>query len=492
MASGIDQCLQQTFRRLDNKFQSVLLKLCLFRTAEFNLQAAQFVLMDVDADQEENQREETVMLKTKFLLLHLKSRHLLEKHDQSIQNEDKDSGIDTLYSIHPLVYDFLQRILNSDQSQTVPAFQRDFEKAEERFVVYYKEIIDNIGDTKEKGPRELNRIMDDNRIHFLSFFDILSKINMPTETDRKKIYSKNRQLAYLLDLCMDDKSGRTKRLQLIKKWGEDAERDDDQLMSIFWEAEKILAFIEMNETKIHNNKQNINVTNLEHESNNDTEYAILGRYFYALARYFSNRGERQSALHSLEKATGWYEKTQTRSYSLDVDVADVYNSIGCHYFDLNNIITAKSYHNKALDLFPEVADSDQNPNVRVYLCNIGACLFNEGLQLERKTGKGIQKFQEALDMYTRAIELDRKSNLNEKETHMEKLVNRAMVLVHLGEFEKAKSDVWRAADIRRRILPSRHPKLTLGIAKKGEIMYRWALKIKDDIGMYSYFPLKKY
>jgi len=143
---------------------------------------------------------------------------------------------------------------------------------------------------------------------------------------------------------------------------------------------------------------------------------------------------------------------------------------------------AKEYHEKALNLCLQHANSNTNPNVRVYLCNIGACLFNEGILLERETGKGAKKFQEALKYYNQAIDLDKRGNMAETETHLAKLVNRAMVYVHLEKFDIALEDVREAANTRRKILPPKHPKLTLSVAKKGEIMYRWSTKVRD-IGM---------
>lgn len=153
-ALQVQNCLQQTFTALTREHQTKLLRLSVFHTAKFDIQAASAVL---DRETYTSQVE----------LLSLKTRHFVEITDDCFRDPTW-IDVSTMrssklrYSLHPLVFMFLQELLKTGNYHDIMS------SARYGFTRHYEKVFLKIGKEMEKNCMRAWRLIEENKQHLMN------------------------------------------------------------------------------------------------------------------------------------------------------------------------------------------------------------------------------------------------------------------------------------------------------------------------------------
>lgn len=471
---NVCHCLRQTFDTLDKTFQRKLIQLSVFNTASFNISAAASVLGEPSLSP-----EMPIGMNTKLDLLYLKSRHMIEIEDLSSENEDDvilpiRNSRNIEYSLHPLVHMFLRDTIKQKGDE----LQNDLRTAKLRFVTHFRLLINEIGKTQEKNCLKSQNIVAENRTHVINFYDMVLEfrsrdVQDSSEDTKLDVILCNKRIADLADLVLISQ----KKWVLLDKWMSESAQEGDLITNMFW---KVLAASKLLDMDRNNEVENYigeikEILNSKMEIT-DSLKVVLGLYYLLKGRYYIRAMLADEALRDLEQAMLIFQQKSIKK-NYKTTLAKVFNCMGCAYYRQRppDLRKAEEFHRKALETVSSKADDYKNLDIPMYLTNIGTCCYKEGQSIfERNPGAAKKRFEEALNYYSRAIQLDVQMNAHKFDGFAQKLRNRADVYVMLKEFDPAVKDIMESLNIRRRTLTPPHVQLTITAFKVAEILRRQA------------------
>lgn len=467
--SAVTVCLDKTFESLNKRDQGYLVRLAVFHTATFDLEAAAAVLGETERSG--TFRGDKTMLK----ILNLRSRHLLEV------SETVQSKSDEKYSLHPMVYHLLKRKVQSG------LFARDFDVANNNFVQHFRKVICKVGEEMEKNCLKGQKLLGNDRVHVMNFYETLAgrdafktTDNLQTIVQSKRIYEVAEELLY------DD----TKR-RLIQNFIEKTrDKDGNQLEYIFWricEATMLLDMDRNQETKkIIDHIESVFTTLRGPEM---TMAAVIGNFYYMKGRYYLREYRCEESIRSLRQATNLIRIREVKKDHQGL-LAKIFNVMGAAYFreDETNFAKPREYHEAALRTIIKCSPKLFNIEVPVYIHNLAAILFREGEALRKmgQEGEARSHYQMAIQYYDNGLRLNIQMNLHKQDSHAQILQNRGEAYAALGIFDKAETDVEEAMVLRQKLMSPPHIQLTLVTYKMAKVLYQ------KGIWLYHRGELRKY
>jgi tetratricopeptide (TPR) repeat protein len=179
-------------------------------------------------------------------------------------------------------------------------------------------------------------------------------------------------------------------------------------------------------------------------------YHRQNKYGNALANY-------KQSLSTRKKISSLY----------DLDLAWIYNNVGCLYVDLADFNRALKYQKKAYDIRKKFLPST-HPDLATSLSNLGRI----HQILAYQTNQNSNEIQQALENYKAAFHIRRKSLPIDHPDLAISYYNLALIHFDQREYEQCYVETQKALNIQRKIFSSNHPHLqqTLKLSKQIQIM----------------------
>ncbi|KAK3098926.1 hypothetical protein FSP39_024312 [Pinctada imbricata] len=469
----VSKCLGITFDTLPDEKKEALVKLSIFHTAKFDAVAAAAILGEQSLDP-----SNPITFMTELDIRYLKSRHLVEIDDVTLTRHRDRIGRsqNLMYSLHPLVYEFLKFKVTEGR-----IYERSMYDAQLRFVVYFERKISEIGKKYDKNCMSVQTIFNANRVHIQNFYNMILKV---ANKDRKIEMGPERLMCVkrmheMADLTIDD----FQKFDLLKKWIQDANQKENYLEVAYWKIFQALKFFETDRIEIASERL-VEVQNSVFPRVKAAKvewHPVLGSFYYLKGRIGIKERKFEEALENFKTAQDFYESPTAVRHEYRLDLANVYNSIGCVYYkqkipDLN---LSRLYHEKAFRCSTRTVENYNNIDLACYVHNIGTCFFKEGVFLDKcgNKNKARENYEKALRYYDFAMRLDTQFHMEEFDGFAEKLCRRAEVGVRLGRTDKAEEDIERAADLRRKILTPPHDYISVTQHKVGDIKRHAGMKL---------------
>ncbi|XP_033740036.1 uncharacterized protein LOC117327245 [Pecten maximus] len=460
---GMEKCLQESFDRLEDSMKNILIQLTLFKTSPFDINAASEVL------RADNTPKPQILL-TKMNLFHLKSRHLIEVQDTTIQTEGNlkqniqprpeelgNINRNVLYSLHPLVFEFLTKQKSQMSAVLMPAKIRFFE--------YMERIIGIIGKEQENYYYSTQLYLREYHVHIQSYFDITLELQGDIETRRVNMTTSNRILEIGRRVLNQD--GQLRWLQWVT---DRAERNGQVDQWVFYRGYMIQLLTEMDTISDIPSIMDVTERKLDMKLRRpDTGMKVaLGNYHHKKAMYFKKIDNRQKVIENLEKARQYLEDEDIRPMTNMVMIlANVYNDLGCSYY-LHDSEKCRSYHEKAIS-----KSLEEHPDVDMFKNNLAVCQLKDILDQTLEQSSRDENIEETLEHFSNVIAKGRRQGTDNTDSHTVALRNRSTLYLHLKRYEEAYSDAKKSLEVRKKILKDPHEDLTLSCSHVARILYNW-------------------
>lgn len=453
-AASVTRCLEKTFDALLSESKIYLVRLSVFHTASFDIEAADAVLGG----------STSFGKNTKQKMLDLKLHHLVEMNDSDTMPV---SHVRYRYSLHPLVFHLLK-----SRAQREP-FKTELRDAKTNFVKHFRKFICKVAEEMDKNCINGRNILGKDQIHVMNFYEILAGPDVLETKDELQTIVECRRIYEIADILLYDDTQWGVINNFIRKT---KGKEGHQLEYIFWrvcEATMLMDMDRNQETK--RIIDSIELTFPDITGNPMTLTAVIGSFYFLKGRYFRREFQCKEAIQSLKQAANLLQfRGVPKSHDLVV-LSKIFNVTGGAYFKQKtpNFVKAIKYHKKALEIIAKYAGR-WNIEVPEYKQNIGTCLLQEGEAL-RKLGKedeARRKYQEAIKLYDEAIRLDNQMDLHKMDCHAQILQNRGEAHGALGNFDEAEVDLRDAIILRRTILDPPHSHITIVMYKMAEVLYK--------------------
>lgn len=186
------------------------------------------------------------------------------------------------------------------------------------------------------------------------------------------------------------------------------------------------------------------------------------------AKLLMNMGIIYHQQHQHDRALEHYKRAQSIFKHLpsayELDLAWVYNNVGCLYTDVGDLHRALKYQEKAQQIRIRTLPSD-HPDLATSLTNFGRIYQAMAHHSYDSAGE----MQRAFDSYSAALRI-RTATLPPDHPDMAiSHYNLAVIHVDRHDYEQAYSEIEKARDIQKKILAAHHPQLEQTLALKKQI-----------------------
>ncbi|KAL5004396.1 hypothetical protein ScPMuIL_017852 [Solemya velum] len=456
----LHRCFHTTFSSLHSEYRKKLVRLVVFQMAPFDMRSAMYVM----AKGAEYSRS---VHKVKNDLLYLKCRHLVEtdalldilQTEESLEDNktDQKSAIiesKTMFSLHPLVYEYLKK------KCVLEEYKADVIKSQLEFQKHFNQKVQAAVNKYRDDPMSTSRIIEENRVHFAQFFctlteiedshyeDVLSSAGPITGFD---VFWLTKQLPEIANLVLHS----DKKIEVFLKMANNRKNCGHIDESFLWDLEVIKEYItagamDLAETNIK--RLHTELTTIISQIGNDIQN-YLGANFIGVRGLFLWKGQGSTekykqSLDFFEKSMSLYEKCSPKE-RFAAEKAEIVNYIGCVHFNLQDYEKSVEYHQMACDVILKEMKPKDNVHfdLPTYLANIGCVWHIRGNNAAEETRK--EYLQKALDIYNRAVCIDRNVNISTRVRHANLLKNRSDVYYGLEKYGKALDDAKKALDLRK-------------------------------------------
>ncbi|XP_060065418.1 uncharacterized protein LOC132545747 [Ylistrum balloti] len=456
--AAVTQCLEKTFDLLGDKEKQYLVRLSIFHTASFDLEAAATVLGETSLRGEQ----------TSLKLFNLRSRHLLESTEASYS--DHPGRVETRFSLHPLVFHLLK-----SKAQSQP-FLQAMKIAKYKFVQHFRRVVCKIAEEMEINCLQGQRKLGIDRVHVSNFYEILAGPDASETTDNFQTIVESRRISEISDELLYDDT----RWGLVKNFiAKTKGKETSQLEYIFWRVYQATMVMDMDrnqEAKTILEDADVLLHKVRGEE--FAMAAVIGSFFYAKGRLFLREYQCEESIECLKQASHMF-RIRGMKKDYQAYLAKIFNALGVAHLRQSeaNLEKAREYHQRALKLITKCSQKWFNVEVPGYIQNLGTCLFKEGQVLSKsgKTEEAKSKYQEAIQYYDNGIKLSFQMNLHKQDGHAQILHNRGEAHAALENFEKAEKDVEDAMMLRRKLMSPPHLQLTLVTFKMAKVRYQKAV-----------------
>lgn len=452
---AVTNCLEKTFDSLGEKEKRYLVRLSVFNTSSFDLEAAAAVL---------GERSELAK-QTSLKLFNLKSRHFLEITDEYALIDR--CRVQTRYSLHPLVFHLLKSKAQSG------IFLQDMKIAKYNFVKHFRKVICIVAEEMEKHCIKGQRILSIDRAHVLHFYEILAGPDALETTDNLQTIMESRRISEIADELLYDET----RWSLVNNFlAKTKDKKENQLEHIMWQIYQATMVMDMDRNQEASAiLEQIEISLNEVRAQELPLAAVIGSFFYTKGRLCLREYQCEASVENLKHAANMFRiRGVKRNYQ--VYLAKTFNALGCSYFRQSEsyIEKARLLHYRALRIITKTSKNWYNVEVPMYIQNVAMCLFKEG-EAFRKEGKEEEakaKYNEAVKHFTNGRSLNFRMNLHKQDGEAQILQNRGETYAALGNFEKAEKDVNDAMMLRRQLMSPPHLLLTLVTFKMAKVQYQ--------------------
>ncbi|XP_071133831.1 uncharacterized protein [Mytilus edulis] len=462
----IYECLSQPFEKLkENK--STLCQLSLFGTTKFDMNSAANIIFGKFETSMEKKEIIKKLTELKLTILLFKSRHLIEiENDECLYSPSgqiADIELEDLfarqkiYSLHPLVCKFLKD--KADDKEIVG----DIRKAKYNYIVYFDELVLNIGQEYESNFLVAREKSEKLKIHILKYIELM------------KEYDSFSNIQYLqTSSTSEDAKRRSQVVQMICVLENHLSFIESMISKIetrtisklSWEIEHVAAilryqhYFENIEGKCKQILQELNSFASNNLSEVETiQLSILkGRTYFFLGTLTTDSDPGYSEESLLEaKQIFESQKLTQRQESLSY-LGDIYNGLGYLLYrkkDKQNRIKdlekAIQMHKQAL----KCSSNSQNESIVIYYSNIAACHFE--LSTKFKNDKRTREREKSLDCYNNSVDLAKCYGMDTSDIYLRKLLDRGNVFIMLWQLEKAAKDFEECSNLVKKLYekPSR-------------------------------------
>ncbi|XP_033740033.1 uncharacterized protein LOC117327243 [Pecten maximus] len=465
--SAVTKCLEKTFDSLGDKEKRYLVRLSVFHTASFDLEAAAAVLGEKSLLGEQ----------TSLKLFNLRSRHFLENIEAS--SSDDTSRFETRYSLHPLVFHLLK---SKEQSGL---YLQDMKIAKYKFVQHFRKVICKIAEEMEKNCLKGQGKLGIDRVHVLNFYEILAGPDASDTTDNLETILESRRISEIADELLYDDT----RWGLVNNFlAKTKEKAENQLEYIFWLIYKATMVMDMDRNQEAKAiLENIDILLHQVKGQELPMAAVIGSFFYAKGRLFLREYQCEECIKNLKLAANLFRIRGVKK-NYQVYLAKIFNALGGAYFRQSEeyLEKARHYHNSALGTITKCSRKWFNVEVPVYVQNLATCLFKEGEALTKagKVDEAKAKYLESIQYYDNGSRLNIQMNLHKQDGQAQILQNRGEAYAALGIFEKAEKDVEDAMMLRRKLMSPPHLQLTVVTFKMAKVQYQksvWLYHRKNQV-----------
>ena len=436
---GVEACLKQSFNRLNENLQRYLVMLSVFRTAKFDIKAATAI-----AGRNKSSGKAT----TRVDMVRLKSRHFVE-----MAFEDFSIGRSKLYSLHPLVVQYLVR-----KCQTEQMAADLFDEAKRRFIECFDGLVEHISLDMQTHPVESFKKLMENKSHIQHFYRYI----MDTKGTLKHV---------CLDLPQTLGETRKDELRALLLNNDQQHEFYDHsiqfskenkfvLDEIFYKLSKAKLYFQMNKAdKCEKLLHDIEVIFVNKKvPSKGFSHILLAGFYLMKGRVLTDAGHYNDALKMMEKSLNLYQREPTLCMT---EIGNAYNSIGVLYYNQKEYERSKEYHEKAVKIAKQVSLDEQGlgTNLQVFYTNIATALF---ALWQKHAGSTISEEQnhhlltQAEEYYTLAINNDPMAS----EDRAKKLTNRGKLYLRVNRYDAAEEDLLESLQIREKILVPPNKNLT--------------------------------
>jgi len=178
---------------------------------------------------------------------------------------------------------------------------------------------------------------------------------------------------------------------------------------------------------------------------------IQSSLFMAIGIVYHQQNKYEHALH-------YYNRTLSILKELPsddkLDLAWIYNNIGCLYTDIGDLNQALEYQKKAYEIRKKSLSSI-HPDIATSLTNIGRI----HQALAQHSNGNSNEIEKALENYKTALEIRQKSLPIDHPDLAISYYNLALTHFDRQEYQQAYIEIQKAMDIQKKIFPSNHPQI---------------------------------
>ena len=446
---GVEPCLKQSFNRLNENLQRYLVKLSVFRTAKFDIEAATAL-----AGRNKSSGKAT----TRLDMVRLKSRHFVEVE---VAFEDFSIGRPKLYSLHPLIVQFLAKKCLSE-----PMAADLFDEAKEKFIEYFDDLIEHISLDFQTHPYESLKNLTENKSHIQHFHRYVMNTKgtlKPVCLDLPQTLGATRK-DELRAFVLNDHE----RHEFYDHGIHFAEENNFVLDEIFYKMSKARLYFQIDRhDECERLLQNIEVT-LANKKVPPEGYShmILAGFYLMKGRVLNSRGHYKDALAMMEESLKLYQREPTLCQT---EIGNTYNAIGVVYYNQQEYERSKEYHEKAAEVAKQVSLDEKflGTNLQVFYTNIATALFAQWQKHAKSTISEEQNHHlltQAEEYYTLAINHDPKAS----EDRAKKLTNRGKLYLSMKRYNAAEKDLLECLRIREKLLVPPNENLTHAYTNLGQ------------------------
>ncbi|XP_052811326.1 uncharacterized protein LOC128238979 isoform X2 [Mya arenaria] len=495
---SISGLLQKCFEMLQPvEYKTLLLRLSVFRTNWFDVQAAARATEGMASPQQ-----------TQHLLSFLESRNFIEADKPKSFKGNSNQKEKKLYSLHSIVLRFLY-----DTCEKKNNMKDELETAKEKFICYFCKNLEHDGKKNYLSPVMANNAIEINKPLIDLFFKLVAEKERGLKdclgATRKTKVAASSRCEYVMSIaefaCVPQK-----RLNFAKKQSQIA-KDKKQLFEyIYWttkEAECMLACDQMENayqevsSVINDFQIPVGIAmsgkvcplytaegwyrHLEEESFTLTRlYMVAGQTLLKIGSKDKNMQKLTLAHENLKSAQAICENIKHKDKINKHDRAKIKNLIGRVHFELGDVNKALSFHGNALRIVEDDAQftKDGFHNVEVeYRSNIASCQHQLGLNTKDKNDRRIH-FRQAMDMFNECIAMNKQMGRDSLPTQVVLLRHRADIFYHENEYEKAIADGDNVRQLCLSLYVSPNTELTMAYERLAYYKFKLGKWLKDAKG----------
>ncbi|XP_069141871.1 uncharacterized protein [Argopecten irradians] len=461
-------CLKKSFEPLNKGIQNNLIRLSVFRTASFGIDAAAAVLEMSSGHFDTNA--------TRQKLLILKSCSFIQIDIEDRQHTER-------FSLHPVVYHFLK-----NEAKKSGDFRKELQIATKYFAEHFKKVICEVAEEMEENCVAGYRKLGYDKAHVLNLYEIIATHDLQSifskTRDSLETVVESRRVYEIADLLLyDDTKWSVIRNFLLTT----TKSKDNQLHYLFWRACEIAVLVDLDRNEDAKRKiDEVDVVMIKmrekHEPDKETMAAVSGTFHFQKGRYFRREYRCEEALRCLQLAEEEILRVKKVKESHLILLSKIYNVMGgSEYRKKNaNYCKARERHTRALEIIRARTHTHENSeylNVEAseYIQNIGTCFLREG-DTHRKAGKEKEeiesKYNKAIEHFTTAVHLDQQMKLDNMAIHAQILQNRGEAFGSMEKWKNAEEDLKEAMILRSNILAHPNRQITIGKFKMSELLYK--------------------
>ncbi|XP_048767215.2 uncharacterized protein LOC125674181 isoform X1 [Ostrea edulis] len=425
---GVGSCLKQSFNRLNRELRQYLVMLSVFRTAKFDIYAANVIA---------GRSQSSGKALTSLDLVHLKSCHFVE-----IAVEEFSVGRSKAYCLHPLVVQFL-----INEIDTQEGYDKFHKLAKSRFIEYFDEVILSISSDLHTHPTNFQKSFIENKTHIQSFFNYVTTSGGNLQkvcVDSPSVVNEFRKDELCSAVLSDHE-----RNQYYDQYIKYAKENGLILDEIHFKTMKTRLYFEIDRShECHKLlKETEDLVNSNASLEEGTADPVLAHFYWMKGRLLNSTSHYKDALTMMERSISYYQKDPEL---FKTDIANIHNTIGVVYFNQKDYEKAELYHEKAIEVAKEQLSQEEveavGINMQVYYTNIATALvaqWQKQIHLSKESHSPL--LIKAEEYYTRAVHHDPIPS----ESRAKKLTNRGKLYLKMKKYDDAEQDLLESLQIRK-------------------------------------------